>query len=232
MQWHIYFALFFCLVNSSNIPFLESIKKLKDRLENDDSKTILARNRELYFTTNNENPIGELNAFETIQIPEKLLPMVLRIFSGIIDIMYIHNVITSLERMEDVDTSTIISKLKKFSEWEIISPINFVQIWNDDYPSIPNIMVEIVSKLHKGFYSKANGKKDIISIGDFSSVIDEYIKNRDIAFDIIVRLYDCKVKYVNYEAWLFKKRIDIEKLQWSGISVGAHVQNALLWYWL
>ncbi|XP_050545680.1 uncharacterized protein LOC126907968 [Daktulosphaira vitifoliae] len=87
---------------------------------------------------------------------------------------------------------------------------NLIQILNNTYVQPPKIMVRLFNKLLKGFHEKDMEKTGKISIDDFNNVIDTAF-NDDVTKKKIKKSFE-NMNYVYYEAWLMKKRNDVNKL--------------------
>ncbi|XP_050543063.1 uncharacterized protein LOC126906537 isoform X1 [Daktulosphaira vitifoliae] len=169
------------------------------------------RIREKLLKTNNKTSFQKLNYDDkSCKVPKEIKPIIEEIFPDSTSIYTIKDVLKNFEKINYTDTTNIIPKLKQYKENEYISLLNFLQILADKYFKIPKQMVELFNNLFEGFHDKDTLKTRLISFGDFKSVLENVLKNDDIKKNILKPFKD--IENVYYEAWLLKKRKDINSI--------------------
>ncbi|XP_050519759.1 uncharacterized protein LOC126893510 isoform X2 [Daktulosphaira vitifoliae] len=176
-------------------------------------KRLLQVREQLLMTKYETSNIQEINNLELYEIPIDIKSMIKQIFPDSTMIYSIEYVLNILGKVQDKNTTEIIRKLKKFNENEYVSLRNFLQIMMDEYFEIPEQLVDIFNDFHCGFQLRDTLKTGFISINHFSSVIKDVLKNNDIIEDIL-KPFD-SVKYVDYEAWLLRKRESLYNMRYS-----------------
>ncbi|XP_050545628.1 uncharacterized protein LOC126907942 isoform X6 [Daktulosphaira vitifoliae] len=229
MHCQIYIGLFFCVVSilckptfinlalskvnsaqDSNEKLNNTLKELFMKYEKNCAKE---RPREVLFKTNNKTSYQELITNKHNVIPEEINQMIEKIFPDSENICSIRNILKNLKAIKDNNTTiiTIITKLEQFNENEYISLRIFAHILNDTYVKIPNKMVGLFNKFLMEFRRKDKSKTGKIPVNDFRRTIRNVIKNDDVIEDIAESFK--RVEYVYYEAWLLKKRKDIDAIK-------------------
>ncbi|XP_050543060.1 uncharacterized protein LOC126906534 isoform X2 [Daktulosphaira vitifoliae] len=211
MRWQIYCVFMFVYVSSSYIPISKCENSRHNRIKKFLKKTQYKWNkqgkkqiREVLFKTNNEISIEEIRTVENYKIPKEIEPIIQQITPDSNKLYLIYNVWKQLEKINDMDTTNIIGKLKKFNDTEYMSLRNFIQILTDKYFKIPKRIVFLFNDFLVRFHEIDTSNSGLISKEDFSSVIKAVLKNRDIIEHVLKPLEN--VENLNYEAWLLKKR--------------------------
>ncbi|XP_050543064.1 uncharacterized protein LOC126906537 isoform X3 [Daktulosphaira vitifoliae] len=169
------------------------------------------RIREKLLKTNNKTSFQKLNYDDkSFSVPKEIQPIIEKIFPDLTSIYSIKDVLENFEKINYTDTTNIIPKLKQFKENEYISLLNFLQILAGKYYKIPKQMVELFNNLFEGFHDKDTLKTRLISLDDFKSVLENVLNNDDVKKNILKAFKD--IENVYYEAWLLKKRKDINSI--------------------
>ncbi|XP_050543062.1 uncharacterized protein LOC126906535 isoform X2 [Daktulosphaira vitifoliae] len=203
MQYQIYIGLLFFVVISpcqsmESVSLHNSISNIQKNLE---WLGELLEKQEREAIRKNER---------SFSVPKEIQPIIEKIFPDSTSIYTIKDVLENIEKNNYTGTANIIPKLKQFKENEYISLLNFLQILADKYFKIPKQMVELFNNLFEGFHDKDTLKTRLISLDDFKSVLENVLKNDDIKKNILKAFKD--IENVYYEAWLLKKRKDINSM--------------------
>ncbi|XP_050545671.1 uncharacterized protein LOC126907962 isoform X1 [Daktulosphaira vitifoliae] len=228
MHWQIYFELFFGIVyllckpirvySNAATGAMETLSRACEGMLtydelSDEEKKIKERVREVLLMTNNETSFQALNIKKTYEIPEKMKAIVEKIFPKSTYIYTIRNVLNNLYEIKDEQAKEIEKKLNKFNKNEYISLSILTQILTDTYVNIPIKMVGLFAKLSKEFYIIDLSRTGKVSIQDFKKVLNKIIMNNDVIKDILKSFEN--INEVFYEAWLLKKRTDVNAITLS-----------------
>ncbi|XP_050545672.1 uncharacterized protein LOC126907962 isoform X2 [Daktulosphaira vitifoliae] len=225
MHWQIYFELFFGIVyllckpirvySNAATGAMETLSRACEGMLtydelSDEEKKIKERVREVLLMTNNETSFQALNIKKTYEIPENMEAIVKEIFPESTMIYSILDVWNKLIKINNKEAEILKVKLDRLNMDVFITCRNLIQILNNTYVQPPKIMVRLFNELLKGFHKKDMEKTGKISIDDFNNVIDTAFNN-DVTKKEIKKSFE-NIHYVYYEAWLMKKRNDVNKL--------------------
>ncbi|XP_050545667.1 uncharacterized protein LOC126907960 [Daktulosphaira vitifoliae] len=235
MHWQIYIELFFGVVYLLCKPIRSYPKPARGTIDRlawafneyvtyDDElsmeeKIKKERAREVLLMTNNETSFEALNINKIYKIPEEMKQITEKIFLESKFIYTIRELLGNLNEIKDKEKNIcekakeIEQKLNKFNKNEYVSLSIFAQILTDTYVNIPNKMVGLFAKLSKKFYVKDLSRTGKVSIKDFEEVLNTILMNNDIVKDILKSFEN--INEVFYEAWLLKKRIDVNDITLS-----------------